>query len=122
MNIIIANYGNESLALIQWAWQQAMPNLLVLSVDTGWEAQDWQAHRLQVFRWMEERNIIYQHLNAQLTMAESILDRKQFPSKKFQWCAPFLKGLTLNKKLDEIDKSFKSHHFTKVIMSSEKHN
>lgn len=103
MNIVIANYGNESLALIQWAYEQQLPQLLVLSVATGWQASQWQSHLEDVFQFLENKGIAFKHVQARQTMAELVLDRGSFPTKKFQWCAPLLKGVILNAYLDEID-------------------
>lgn len=101
--VIIANYGNGSLALIQWAIEQGLSNLVVLSVDTGWQAQAWQQRLKQVFSYLVKNNITYRHLSSLKSFSESVIDRGSFPSRKFQWCAPFLKGLALNEALDELD-------------------
>uniref|UniRef100_UPI000374A920 hypothetical protein n=1 Tax=Legionella tunisiensis TaxID=1034944 RepID=UPI000374A920 len=50
-----------------------------------------------------KQGVIVHALSAQATFAEMVIDRKQFPSRKFQWCASFLKGLAILTHLDELD-------------------
>lgn len=103
MNIIIANFGNGSIALIQWAIEHQLSPLMVLSVDTGWQSEYWQQRITLAQQFLQRHQINHQHLNAQRAFEDCVKDRGSFPSKKFQWCAPFLKGLTLNATLDELD-------------------
>ncbi len=103
MKFIIANYGLPSIALIQWAIEQPLDSWWVLSVDTGWQSQRWQTHLDKVFAYLSMNKVQFRHLKSQKTFQECVLDRQSFPSVKFQWCAPFLKGLTLNCELDELD-------------------
>jgi hypothetical protein len=43
MNIICCSGGNDSVALIQWAHENALPAVTVLYNDTGWAAPWWPA-------------------------------------------------------------------------------
>ena len=56
LNILIANYGNASLAMIQWAIESKIDNLIVLSVDTNWHSESWQKYLLKVFKYLETNN------------------------------------------------------------------
>ncbi len=103
MNILITNFGKESVALIQWAHEQKLADIQVISVDTGWGALSWEALRRQGEQWLKKLEKPYHHLSAPKTMQELVIDRKEFPSKKFQWCAGFLKGLAINEYLDNVD-------------------
>lgn len=103
MNVLIANYGNESIAMIQWAIETQLPSFIVLSIDTGWHSESWQQHLTQVFNFLKANNIAYKHLPAKQSFEECVKDRGDFPSAKFQWCSSFLKGLALNEALDELD-------------------
>lgn len=119
MNVIIANYGNGSIALIQWAIENKLPDLHVLSVDTHWQADGWHQHLQNVFSYMARHQVSYQHLQARQGFAQSVKDRRGFPSKKFQWCAPFLKGLTLNEALDDLDPQCEAEvHLAKIATLS----
>lgn len=103
MNVLIANYGNESLALIQWAIEQELENILVLSVDTAWQSVAWENHLTLVFDYLKKAGLAYQHIVPKSQFIDAVKDRGSFPSSKFQWCAPFLKGLPLNDALDDFD-------------------
>ena len=74
---------------------------------------------MKVFEYLKQNNIKYKHLKARKTLAENVIDRGSFPSKKFQWCAPFLKGLTLNEALDELDLNCQAVvHLAKIKVNS----
>ncbi|QIW10742.1 hypothetical protein [Francisella sp. LA112445] len=102
-NIIIANYSIHSLGLICWAKQNLGNNFCVLSVDTGFAADNWNDYLNEVFSWLDQEDIRYFHLQSENTFQELVLARKQFPSQQFSWCAGFLKGITLLNKIDELD-------------------
>lgn len=102
-NIIIANYSIHSLALICWAKKNLHNNFCVLSVDTGFAAENWNSYLGNVFAWLKSEAIEFYHLKAENAFQELVKARKQFPSQKFSWCAGFLKGITLLNKIDEID-------------------
>lgn len=40
--VIFASYGNDSIALIQWAHENNLKNVVCLYSDTGWAADWWQ--------------------------------------------------------------------------------
>ena len=44
-HLIFASYGNDSIALIQWAHERGLPGVHVAYGDTGWAA-DWWAGRV----------------------------------------------------------------------------
>lgn len=101
--IVIANFGNESIALIQWCIEKGITPLTVLSVDTGFQAEAHTQRLTQASTWLQPLGVRHEHLKAPNTMKACVQDRGQFPNKKLQWCAGFLKGLAINEHLDEID-------------------
>jgi 3'-phosphoadenosine 5'-phosphosulfate sulfotransferase (PAPS reductase)/FAD synthetase len=102
-NIVIANYSIHSIALIKWAKENLDNDFCVLSVDTGFQADNWDDYLQNAFAWLDSENIKYHHLKAENNFSKLVTARKQFPSQKFSWCAGFLKGITLLNKIDEID-------------------
>ncbi len=102
-HFIISNFGNESIALIQWAYEQKLDNVTVLSVETGWSALIWQERVSLAQDYIQHLGFTSHRLKAPKSMQDLVLDRKAFPSPKFQWCAGFLKGLALNDALDDAD-------------------
>jgi len=39
---ISASYGNDSMAMIQWAHERGMQGVSVVYCDTGWAAPGWE--------------------------------------------------------------------------------
>lgn len=103
MHIIIGNYGNDSLAVLQWAIQTKLTDCYFLSVDTGWAAESWQQRVQQAEGYANQHGIKAIRLRSKVGFADLVNDRLEFPNKKFQWCAGILKGLPLNDYLDQID-------------------
>lgn len=108
MIVVRSNYGNESIALIQWCYENKLLNpgdITVCSIDTGWGAYRWH-ERLAAGQALAARyGFQTVHLKSPATMQALVLERGAFPSKKFQWCAGFLKGLAFIQWLDNLDPS-----------------
>lgn len=117
MFIIIANFGNDSIALIQWAKLQGLNNLKIISVDTGWAAPRWQSRVDQARDYVINAGFEYVRLTSPLSFPELVQAKHNFPSTKFHWCAKFLKGLPILDYLDEIDPELNA-----VILLSKRRN
>jgi 3'-phosphoadenosine 5'-phosphosulfate sulfotransferase (PAPS reductase)/FAD synthetase len=94
MFIISASYGNDSIALIQWAHENKLIRpVTVVYIDTGWAAIDWH------LRVQEGEELAHKYgfktitIGAKRKFKELITKRKGFPSQQFQWCSTFLKGV-----------------------------
>lgn len=103
MKIIFGNFGDNTLALMQWALDQKLTGLSVISVDTGWAAEGWLLRVEKAQTWARANGFHVERLTSSLDFASMVRDRGQFPSQKFQWCAGFLKGLPLISYLDQVD-------------------
>ena len=103
MYVIIANFGNDSIALIEWARQQHLQNVYVLSVDTGWSAEGWEERIALADHYLKQHQITHVRLTSEYDFSKLVLERKNFPSIKFHWCASFLKGLPILDWLDQVD-------------------
>lgn len=103
MFIIIANFGNDSIALIEWVRQQALQNVYVLSVDTGWAAEGWGDRMVLANQYLAQNEIKHVRLKSEYSFEKLVRERQNFPSIKFHWCASFLKGLPILDWLDEVD-------------------
>lgn len=104
MHVIISNYGDDSIALIQWAYQQRLPDVHVLYVETGWAAPDWQLRAASGETWVKQLGFQALTLRPKADFTELMRSRGSFPSRKFQWCAGFLKGLPINGWLEQTDR------------------
>ena len=103
MHVIIANFGNDSIALIEWAKQQRLQDVYVLSVDTGWSAEGWEERVSRANTYLVQHRMTHVRLVSEYDFSKLVVERKNFPSIKFHWCASFLKGLPILDWLDQAD-------------------
>lgn len=102
--VAIVNFGDESIALMQWLINKGhSSSVTLLYVDTGMIAKRFTARVKQALEYAKSHGFTVVKLNSPSSWSEMVLERKSFPSKKFQWCAGFLKGLAINDYLDEVD-------------------
>jgi hypothetical protein len=91
--IIRSQYGDDSIALVQWAYDNKLENVQVVYVDTGFAAEKWKE---RIERGEEHaRKCGFQPVRivSSISFAEAVKGRGEFPSSKFQWCSALLKGL-----------------------------
>jgi hypothetical protein len=107
MNNVFGNYGDGTIALIQWAHENALDNVHVCSIDTGSasSSDSWQQQLEKGQALALDYGFTVKTLSAAMTWSELVLKRKTFPSAQFQWCAGWLKGLAFLEYLDECDPS-----------------
>ncbi|MCF6766117.1 phosphoadenosine phosphosulfate reductase family protein [Thiotrichales bacterium 19S3-7] len=103
MHVIIANFSDDSIALIQWASKKNLPNLHILYVDTRWSACYWYKRLELVQNWTNSLNIPLHILKPKQGFEALVIARKQFPSIRFQWCPGLLKGIPILNWLEEND-------------------
>lgn len=103
MNIIFGNYGNPTIAAIQWTYEQQLANVYVVTVKTGWEGEGWNKRVEQAELFVKNCKFNVIRLNSKPSFQGLMEDRGDFPSTKFQWCAGFLKGLPFLDWLDQHD-------------------
>lgn len=103
MHIIIGNYGDDSIAVLQWALEQQLDGIVFLAVDTGWAAQRWLQRTEAARQFAQQHGVDTPNLRAPHDMARLVRDRGSYPNRQFQWCAGLLKGLALNEWLDQHD-------------------
>jgi 3'-phosphoadenosine 5'-phosphosulfate sulfotransferase (PAPS reductase)/FAD synthetase len=103
MYILRSNYGNNALALIQWAREQQLENVTVVYVDTGWSAAGWLEHAARQEAWVNSLGFGVVHLKP-FTPFDEVMEMKGgFPSRQHQWCALHLKGIPFLKWIEETD-------------------
>lgn len=105
MYIIVSNYSRNSLALIiEMAINIRLDQeVMVVNVDTSWQAEDWLDYVRLAQEYVKGVGFKPITLKPAKGFSQLVEDRGEFPSVKFQWCATFLKGMTLLDWLDEID-------------------
>lgn len=100
---IVGNFGNHSLAVMQYLLDADCSNLHFVYIDTGWAASSW-SKRVEAGVAYAMKNGVHVHpLQAEHGFEQLVLERQQFPSPKFQWCASFLKALPILAFLDDVD-------------------
>jgi 3'-phosphoadenosine 5'-phosphosulfate sulfotransferase (PAPS reductase)/FAD synthetase len=94
MNVISSSYGNDSIALIQWARENELREVTVVFVDTGWSAPGWLDRVEHAEKWVsEEAGFAIAHINPLVQFEELMRIKKGFPNQRFQWCSAMLKGI-----------------------------
>lgn len=101
MNVLVSNLGDDSIALIQWAYDDKLSDCYVVYVHTGFEAYHWQERINKAATWVQSLGFTFVPITPEHTLIDMMKARNRFPSKKFQWCSSFIKGLPL---LDWLDK------------------
>lgn len=92
MNVIFASYGNDSVALIQWAHEQHLQDVTVLYSDTGWASTEWPRRVRRAEEWV--RSLGFTPVRTRSEGMVSLVKRKQWPrggGGKYQFCTSALK-------------------------------
>lgn len=97
-----ASYGNDSVAMIQWAHERGLRDVIVLYSDTGWSASWWtdrvaQGEALASSYGFETVRI------ASIGFKELVRQRKGFPRQGIQFCTEMLKIVPSQRAMDTID-------------------
>lgn len=100
--VISASYGNDSMALLQWAHEHGLQNVTVAYCDTGWAAPGWEGR-------VAEGEALAQRLGFATVRLESmgmealVRMKRGFPMHGRQFCTAWLKGLPFLQWIDEAD-------------------
>lgn len=91
--VIFASYGNDSVALIQYAYERGLTGVHVAYSDTGWAADWWMDRVTKGEAWA--RSLGFTTHQIQSEGMDSLLARKQAWPRggggKFQFCTDALK-------------------------------
>lgn len=103
--VIFASFGNDSVALIQWAHEQGLQGVTVAYSNTGWAAKKW-AERVRVGRaWVESLGFQFVEIPS-MGMYGLVRMKKAWPrggGGKFQFCTEHLKEGPALAWLDQVD-------------------
>lgn len=89
--IIRSSYGNDSIALIQWAHENELPNVVVMYSDTGWARKWWQIERIpEAERWVKSLGFRPVQVKS-IGMEALIKKKKSWPFRLAQFCTQELK-------------------------------
>ena len=102
-HVISVSYGNDSIALIQWAHESGLDNCIVVYADTGWAHPDWHDRVRQGEDLAESYGFVTWQVRSRLQFAEWVEHNKMFPTNKYQWCTSYLKIIPFGEFLEFID-------------------
>ena len=103
MILLSASYGNDSVALIQWAHEHGLNNVKVVFIDTGWAATWWLDRVDKGEQWVKSLNMEAVRLRPVEQFEDLMRHKKGFPSQRYQWCSVFLKGLPFLDYAEKVD-------------------
>jgi len=107
MFVISSSGGNDSVAMIQWAIEQKLPDVHVTFCDTGWSAPGWMVRIDKVHAYAEAHGM-KTHIVKSIGMHDLVRTKKGFPGNAQQFCTAHLKGVPFLEWIDEEDKECKA--------------
>lgn len=93
MYVISTSYGNDSIALIQWAHENKLDNVFCVYIDTLWAAPQWYQRINEGEQLARSYGFAPVRIRASRGFQSLIRKRKGFPSQRYQWCSSHLKGI-----------------------------
>ena len=103
MNVISASYGNDSKAMIHWAYENDIDNVVVTYIDTGWSGERWREMARDGERWARSLGFETVTITPAVQFQDLIKTKKGFPNQRYQWCSGLLKGVPFLNWMDERD-------------------
>lgn len=101
-HVLFASYGNDSLALIQWAHDQGLEGVVVAYSDTGWSSPAWDERVTKCEAWVQ--SLGFGTVRIQSEGMEALVRRKKgWPYQRSQFCTTELKIIPAQKWLDAND-------------------
>ena len=89
--IIRSSYGNDSIALIQWAFEQQLEGVVVVYSDTGWAREWWATERVpQAEAWVRSLGFDAVRISS-IGMEALVKQHKGWPFRLGQFCTDELK-------------------------------
>lgn len=100
--VIFSSYGNDSVALIQWAKEAGLEDVAVVYTDTKWAADWWYDRVEKMEAWVKSLGFT-PHRTTSIGFKELARQKKAFPTQRYQWCSYILKIEPAMRWLDEFD-------------------
>lgn len=101
-HVLFCSGGNDSVALVRWAFEKGLKGVAVCYSNTGWAAAYWKL-RIKKFKKLCE-HYGFQFFEIQSEGMESLVLRKNaFPANRPKFCTGELKIIPAIKWLEEID-------------------
>lgn len=88
--VIFVSYGNDSVALLQWAREQDLQGVAVVFTDTGWAADGWMERVERCEAWVIGLGFT-PYRTRSIGFRQLAREKKGIPTQQFQWCSYILK-------------------------------
>lgn len=88
--VIFVSYGNDSIALVQWAKENNLTGVALVYTDTGWAADGWAERVEKAEAWAQAAGF-QTFRTSSIGFRQLARDKKGFPTQRFQWCSYILK-------------------------------
>lgn len=88
--VIFVSYGNDSVALLQWAHEQKLTGVATVFTDTGWAADGWMDRVDRCEEWVRQLGFT-PYRTSSIGFRQLARDKKGVPTQQFQWCSYVLK-------------------------------
>ena len=101
-HVIFASYGNDSIALIQWAYEKNLDRVAVVYSNTGWAAGWWAERVKKAEAWVRSLGFVPHEIQSE-GMKALVRRKKGWPRQGMQFCTTHLKIEPAKRWLDEVD-------------------
>jgi len=119
-NIIFSSCGNDSVALIQWAFENNLKDIVVAYSNTQWSSQDWQQRVDKVKAWVVSNGGQFVVIGSE-GFPNLVRRKKAFPANGMGFCTYELKIKPAMEWLDLFDPDKEAVCYTGVMrIESEK--
>lgn len=103
MNVISTSYGNDSTALVQWAKEAGLKDVICVYINTGWASDKWPQRVKNGEQFAQSCGFETIQIKPDVQFEELMQIKKGFPNQRFQWCSGLLKGIPFLNWIDEFD-------------------
>jgi 3'-phosphoadenosine 5'-phosphosulfate sulfotransferase (PAPS reductase)/FAD synthetase len=100
--VIFASGGNDSVALIQWAYEKGLQEVAIAYSNTGWASPEWPARINELKFWVEDIGYSFYEIPSE-GMEALIRRKKGWPANRPKFCTYELKIAPAKAWLDTID-------------------
>jgi 3'-phosphoadenosine 5'-phosphosulfate sulfotransferase (PAPS reductase)/FAD synthetase len=102
LNVLSSSGGNDSTAMIQWAHEVGLKDVIHAYCDTGW-ATPWWPQRLEKIEALAKSYGFDTVRCVSMGMPQLVRDRKGWPGNGMQFCTTHLKIVPFLEWLDPVD-------------------
>ena len=100
-HVIMASFGNDSIALIQWAREAELEGVTVLYNNTGWAAPWWSERVEQGENWVRSLGFNFVETVPERGFMDLVRWKQAFPMGGMQFCTEHLKRTPALRWMDE---------------------